>query len=131
MENTRLLVRTPYAHGRGFHRGFGHRGAAPGICVVAQDGRAGLSGRQWYTVRHESRTDMTPWNGRRDSLRKGRGMDWGITGGHAFLAAIANRAPGRNLSERDGLGIIMTAESIRRERSRQWFNDSCPTGLGG
>jgi len=48
-----LLVRTPYDK-QGVS-GFGHRGAARGYVVVAQDVRGRFESEgEWYTFRHES-----------------------------------------------------------------------------
>jgi putative CocE/NonD family hydrolase len=126
-----LLVRTPYD--KQWISDFGHRGAARGYVVIAQDVRGRFESEgEWYTFRYESQDgyDTVEWAAALPYSNGKVGMFGGsYVGATQFLAAIA-RPP--HLA---GICPTVTASNYHDGWTyqggafEQWFNESWTTGL--
>ena len=126
-----LLVRTPYD--KQWISEFGHRGAARGYVVIAQDVRGRFESEgEWYTFRYESQDgyDTVEWAAALPYSNGKVGMFGGsYVGATQFLAAIA-RPP--HLA---GICPTVTASNYHDGWTyqggafEQWFNESWTTGL--
>jgi uncharacterized protein len=126
-----LLVRTPYD--KQWISEFGHRGAARGYVVIAQDVRGRFASEgEWYTFRYESQDgyDTVEWAAALPYSNGKVGMFGGsYVGATQFLAAIA-RPP--HLA---GICPTVTASNYHDGWTyqggafEQWFNESWTTGL--
>jgi putative CocE/NonD family hydrolase len=126
-----LLVRTPYDK-QGISE-FGHRGAARGYVVIAQDVRGRFESEgEWYTFKYESQDgyDTVEWAAALPYSNGKVGMFGGsYVGATQFLAAIA-RPP--HLA---GICPTVTASNYHDGWTyqggafEQWFNESWTTGL--
>jgi len=126
-----LLVRTPYD--KQWTSEFGHRGAARGYVVIAQDVRGRFESEgEWYTFRYESQDgyDTVEWAAALPYSNGKVGMFGGsYVGATQFLAAIA-RPP--HLA---GICPTVTASNYHDGWTyqggafEQWFNESWTTGL--
>jgi uncharacterized protein len=126
-----LLVRTPYD--KQWISEFGHRGAARGYVVIAQDVRGRFESEgDWYTFRYESQDgyDTVEWAAALPYSNGKVGMFGGsYVGATQFLAAIA-RPP--HLA---GICPTVTASNYHDGWTyqggafEQWFNESWTTGL--
>jgi len=126
-----LLVRTPYD--KQWISEFGHRGAARGYVVIAQDVRGRFESEgEWYTFRYESQDgyDTVEWAAGLPYSNGKVGMFGGsYVGATQFLAAIA-RPP--HLA---GICPTVTASNYHDGWTyqggafEQWFNESWTTGL--
>jgi uncharacterized protein len=126
-----LLVRTPYD--KQWISEFGHRGAARGYVVIAQDVRGRFESEgEWYTFRYESQDgyDTVEWAAALPYSNGKVGMFGGsYVGATQFLAAIT-RPP--HLA---GICPTVTASNYHDGWTyqggafEQWFNESWTTGL--
>jgi putative CocE/NonD family hydrolase len=126
-----LLVRTPYD--KQWISEFGHRGAARGYVVIAQDVRGRFESEgEWYAFRYESQDgyDTVEWAAALPYSNGKVGMFGGsYVGATQLLAAIA-RPP--HLA---GICPTVTASNYHDGWTyqggafEQWFNESWTTGL--
>jgi putative CocE/NonD family hydrolase len=126
-----LLVRTPYD--KQWISEFGHRGAARGYVVIAQDVRGRFESEgEWYTFKYEPQDgyDTVEWAAALPYSNGKVGMFGGsYVGATQFLAAIA-RPP--HLA---GICPTVTASNYHDGWTyqggafEQWFNESWTTGL--
>src|SRR5216684_4259668 len=117
-----LLVRTPYD--KQWTSEFGHRGAARGYVVIAQDVRGRFESEgEWYTFRYESQDgyDTVEWAAALPYSNGKVGMFGGsYVGATQFLAAICPTVTASNYH--DGW-------TYQGGAFEQWFNESWTTGL--
>jgi hypothetical protein len=126
-----LLVRTPY--NKDTFDAFGHRGAARGFMVVAQDvrGRYASEG-EWYPFKHEidDGYDAVEWAAALPHSNGKVGMFSGSYVGATQMLAALGRPP--HLA---GICPIVTASNYHENWTyqggafEQWFNESWTSGL--
>src|SRR2546423_6746360 len=126
-----LLVRTPYDK-QGVS-GFGHRGAARGYVVVAQDVRGRFESEgEWYTFRHESQDgyDTVEWAAGLPYSNGKVGMFGGsYVGATQFLAAIAKPPHLAGICPNVTASNYHDGWTYQGGPFEQWFNESWSTGL--
>src|SRR5881394_706896 len=126
-----LLVRTPYDK-QGVS-GFGHRGAARGYVVVAQDVRGRFESEgEWYTFRHESQDgyDTVEWAAGLPYSNGKVGMFGGsYVGATQFLAAIAKPPHLAGICPNVTASNYHDGWTYQGGAFEQWFNESWTTGL--
>jgi len=126
-----LLVRTPYD--KQAISGFGHRGAARGYVVIAQDVRGRFESEgEWYTFKHESEDgyDTVEWAAALPYANGKVGMFGGsYVGATQFLAAIAKPPHLAGICPNVTASNYHDGWTYQGGAFEQWFNESWATGL--
>jgi putative CocE/NonD family hydrolase len=126
-----LLVRTPYDKQQISE--FGHRGAARGYVVIAQDVRGRFESEgEWYTFRYESQDgyDTVEWAAALPYSNGKVGMFGGsYVGATQFLAAIAHPPHLAGICPTVTASNYHDGWTYQGGAFEQWFNESWTTGL--
>jgi putative CocE/NonD family hydrolase len=126
-----LLVRTPYDK-QGIS-GFGHRAAALGYVVIAQDVRGRFESEgEWYTFKHESEDgyDTVEWAAALPYSNGKVGMFGGsYVGATQFLAALAKPPHLAGICPTVTASNYHDGWTYQGGAFEQWFNESWTTGL--
>jgi putative CocE/NonD family hydrolase len=126
-----LLVRTPYD--KQWISGFGHKAAARGYVVIAQDVRGRFESEgEWYTFKNESQDgyDTVEWAAALPYSNGKVGMFGGsYVGATQFLAAIAKPPHLAGISPNVTASNYHDGWTYQGGAFEQWFNESWTTGL--
>jgi putative CocE/NonD family hydrolase len=126
-----LLVRTPY--NKQGDSGFGHRAAARGYVVIAQDVRGRFESEgEWYTFRHESQDgyDTVEWAAALPYSNGKVGMFGGsYVGATQFLAALAKPPHLAGICPTVTASNYHDGWTYQGGAFEQWFNESWSSGL--
>ncbi len=126
-----LLVRTPYDK-QGIS-GFGHKAAARGYVVIAQDVRGRFESEgEWYTFKNESQDgyDTVEWAAALPYSNGKVGMFGGsYVGATQFLAAIAKPPHLAGICPNVTASNYHDGWTYQGGAFEQWFNESWTTGL--
>jgi putative CocE/NonD family hydrolase len=126
-----LLVRTPYD--KQWISGFGHRAAALGYVVIAQDVRGRFESEgEWYTFKHESEDgyDTVEWAAALPYSNGKVGMFGGsYVGATQFLAALAKPPHLAGICPTVTASNYHDGWNYQGGAFEQWFNESWTTGL--
>src|ERR1700730_12468940 len=126
-----LLVRTPYD--KQWISEFGHRGAARGYVVIAQDVRGGFESEgEWYTFKNESLDgyDTVEWAAALPYSNGKVGMFGGsYVGATQMLAAIAKPPHLAGICPTVTASNYHDGWTYQGGAFEQWFNESWSTGL--
>src|SRR5712671_5393213 len=126
-----LLVRTPYD--KQWSSGFGHRAAAHGYVVIAQDVRGRFESEgEWYTFRYESQDgyDTVEWAAGLPYSNGKVGMFGGsYVGATQYLAALAKPPHLAGICPNVTASNYHDGWTYQGGAFEQWFNESWTTGL--
>jgi uncharacterized protein len=126
-----LLVRTPYD--KQWISGFGHKAAARGYVVIAQDVRGRFESEgEWYTFKYESQDgyDTVEWAAALPYSNGKVGMFGGsYVGATQFLAAIAKPPHLVGICPTVTASNYHDGWTYQGGAFEQWFNESWTTGL--
>jgi uncharacterized protein len=126
-----LLVRTPYD--KQWISGFGHKAAARGYVVIAQDVRGRFESEgEWYTFKHESEDgyDTVEWAAALPYSNGKVGMFGGsYVGATQFLAALAKPPHLAGICPTVTASNYHDGWTYQGGAFEQWFNESWATGL--
>src|SRR5467141_2072336 len=126
-----LLVRTPYD--KQWISEFGHRGAARGYVVIAQDVRGRFESEgEWYTFKYESQDgyDTVEWAAALPYSNGKVGMFGGsYVGATQYLAAIARPPHLAGICPNVTASNYHDGWTYQGGAFEQWFNESWTTGL--
>jgi putative CocE/NonD family hydrolase len=126
-----LLVRTPYD--KQWISGFGHKAAARGYVVIAQDVRGRFESEgEWYTFKNESQDgyDTVEWAATLPYSNGKVGMFGGsYVGATQFLAAIAKPPHLAGICPTVTASNYHDGWTYQGGAFEQWFNESWASGL--
>jgi uncharacterized protein len=126
-----LLVRTPYD--KQWISGFGHKAAARGYVVIAQDVRGRFESEgEWYTFKNESQDgyDTVEWAAALPYSNGKVGMFGGsYVGATQFLAAMAKPPHLAGICPNVTASNYHDGWTYQGGAFEQWFNESWSTGL--
>src|SRR5712671_6354577 len=126
-----LLVRTPYD--KQWISDFGHRAAARGYVVIAQDVRGRFESEgEWYTFKYESQDgyDTVEWAAALPYSNGKVGMFGGsYVGATQFLAAMAKPPHLAGICPNVTASNYHDGWTYQGGAFEQWFNESWSTGL--
>ncbi len=126
-----LLVRTPYD--KQWMSDFGHKGAARGYAVIAQDVRGRFESEgEWYPFKYESQDgyDTVEWAATLPYANGKVGMFGGsYVGATQFLAAIAHPPHLAGICPDVTASNYHDGWTYQGGAFEQWFNESWTTGL--
>lgn len=126
-----LLVRTPYD--KQGTSGFGHRAAARGYVVIAQDVRGRFESEgEWYTFKYESQDgyDTVEWAAALPYSNGKVGMFGGsYVGATQFLAALAKPPHLAGICPNVTASNYHDGWTYQGGAFEQWFNESWTSGL--
>ena len=126
-----LLVRTPYD--KQWISGFGHKGAARGYVVIAQDVRGRFESEgEWYTFKYESQDgyDTVEWAAALPYSNGKVGMFGGsYVGATQYLAALAKPPHLAGICPNVTASNYHDGWTYQGGAFEQWFNESWSTGL--
>ncbi len=126
-----LLVRTPYD--KQGTSGFGHRAAARGYVVIAQDVRGRFESEgEWYTFKYESQDgyDTVEWAAALPYSNGKVGMFGGsYVGATQFLAALARPPHLAGICPNVTASNYHDGWTYQGGAFEQWFNESWTSGL--